>query len=157
MKLIVGCDHGGFELKEAVVSRLKTLNHQVEDIGAHGLESVDYPQYAVKVAQTVATGGAERGVLICGSGIGMCMVANRIPGVRAAQISDPYAAKMSRRHNDCNVLCLGGRFLGLDLAMEILDTWLNERFEGGRHQRRVDLIDDLTRRAGDWNPELDAH
>ena len=157
MKIIVGCDHGGFELKEAVVSHLKTLNHQVEDIGTHGPESVDYPRYAVRVAQAVANGEAERGILICGSGIGMCMVANRIQGVRAAQISDPYAAKMSRRHNDCNVLCLGGRFLGLDLAMEILDTWLTERFEGGRHQRRVDLIDDLTRCSGDKNPKTEAH
>lgn len=149
MKIIVGCDHGGFELKEQVVSHLKPLNHEVEDIGVHGPESVDYPHYAVKVARAVADGKAERGILICGSGIGMCMTANRVPGARAAQVSDPYAAKMSRRHNDCNILCLGGRFIGLDLAMEILDTWLAEPFEGGRHQRRVDLIDDLTRRCGE--------
>jgi ribose 5-phosphate isomerase B len=148
MKIMVGCDHGGFELKEKIVPHLKSLAHEVEDIGTHGLESVDYPCYAVKVARAVASGGVDRGILICGSGLGMCMTANRIPGSRAVQISEPYAAKMSRRHNDSNVLCLGGRFVGQDLALEIVNTWLNEPFEGGRHQRRVDMIDGLTSQTG---------
>ena len=148
MKIMVGCDHGGVELKDKIVPLLKNLNHNVEDIGTYGSESVDYPYYAAKVAEAVAEGTAERGILVCGSGIGMCMTANRISGIRAVQASNPYEAKMSRRHNDSNVLCLGGRFLGQDLAFEIVQTWLAEVFEGGRHQRRVDLIDTLTRSSG---------
>ncbi len=144
MRIIVGSDHGGFELKEKVVPFLKTLGHQVEDIGTHDLQSVDYPDYAVKVARTVVGHQADRGILICGSGIGMSMTANRIRGVRAVLAREPYDAKMSRRHNDSNILCLGGRFTGQDLAFEIIDTWLREPFDGGRHQRRVELIDSLT-------------
>ena len=148
MKIMVGCDHGGVELKDKIVPLLKNLNHNIEDIGTYGSESVDYPYYAAKVAEAVAEGTAERGILVCGSGIGMCMTANRISGIRAVQASNPYEAKMSRRHNDSNVLCLGGRFLGQDLAFEIVQTRLAEVFEGGRHQRRVDLIDTLTRSSG---------
>ncbi len=144
MKIIVGCDHGGYELKERILLRLKALDHQVEDIGAHSSDSVDYPPYAARVARAVAGGKADRGILVCGSGIGMCMTANRVAGARAAQVAEPFSARMSRRHNDSNVLCLGGRFLGCDMAMEILDVWLNEPFEGGRHQRRVQMIDDLS-------------
>ncbi len=144
MKIIVGCDHGGYELKEKILSRLQALGHEVEDIGTHGSDSVDYPPYALEVARAVAAGKADRGILVCGSGIGMCMTANRVAGVRAAQVSEPFSARMSRRHNDSNVLCLGGRFLGWDMAMEILEVWLDEPFEGGRHQRRVRMIDDLS-------------
>jgi ribose 5-phosphate isomerase B len=143
MKIMVGSDHGGFELKEKVVAHLKTLNHEVVDAGTYGPESVDYPRYAMKVARAVAGGEAERGILVCGSGIGMSMTANRVAGVRAVLAYEPYGAKMSRRHNDSNVLCMGGRFTGQDLAFEIVDAWLQETFEGGRHQRRVDLIDRL--------------
>jgi ribose 5-phosphate isomerase B len=141
MKIMVGCDHGGFELKVKIVLHLRDQGYQVEDIGANSSKAVDYPSYAVKVAQAVAGGEVDRGILICGTGIGMCIAANRISGVRAVVVNEPYAAKMSRRHNDSNVLCLGGRLLGLGMAMEILDVWLKEPFEGGRHQRRVDLID----------------
>lgn len=148
MKIIVGCDHGGFDLKEQILDHLRGLTHEVEDIGTFSRESVDYPAIAIKVAQAVASGEANRGILVCGSGIGMCMTANRVPGVRAVQASDPYEAKMSRRHNDSNVLCLGGRFIGPDLAAEVLDIWLTEPFEGGRHQRRIDLIDTLARDPG---------
>ena len=143
MRIMVGCDHGGVELKGKIVLYLGSLGYQVEDIGTHGLESVDYPYYAVKVALAVAGGDVERGILVCGSGIGMCIAANRIPGIRAAQVAESYAAKMSRRHNDTNVLCLGGRFIGPDLAYEIVQVWLKEPFEGGRHQRRVELIESL--------------
>ncbi len=149
MKIIIGCDHGGYELKEKILPHLRRLNHQVEDIGTHTRDSVDYPEYALKVARAVAEGKADRGILICGSGIGMCMTANRVPGARASQISEPFAAKMSRRHNDSNVLCLGGRFIGDEMALEILETWLSEPFEGGRHQRRVQMIDDLPRASRD--------
>jgi ribose 5-phosphate isomerase B len=144
MKIIIGSDHGGYDLKQIVVNFLKQLGHQVEDIGTHHRESVDYPEYAVRVARSVTDGRVDRGILLCGSGIGMCMTANRISGARAALVSEPYAARMSRRHNDSNILCLGGRFLGDQLALEIVSAWLQEDFEGGRHQRRVDLIEQLT-------------
>jgi ribose 5-phosphate isomerase B len=144
MKIIIGSDHGGYELKQIVVNYLTQLGHQVEDIGTHSNESVDYPEYAVQVARSVTDGESDRGILICGSGIGMCMTANRITGARAALVSEPYAARMSRRHNNSNILCLGGRLLGDQLAMEIVSVWLQEEFEGGRHQRRLDLIDELT-------------
>lgn len=117
----------------------------MEDVGVHDSQSCDYPHYALKVGRAVAEGRADRGILICGSGIGMCIAANRIHGVRAVQATEPYAAKMSRRHNDSNVLCLGGRFIGVDLAVEVVNVWLDEPFEGGRHQRRVDQIDSLTK------------
>lgn len=143
MKIMVGSDHGGFELKEKIVAHLRFLEHEVVDSGTYGPESVDYPHYAIKVARAVAAGEAERGILVCGSGIGMSMTANRVAGVRAVLAYEPYGAKMSRRHNDSNVLCLGGRFTGQDLAFEIVDAWLRENFEGGRHQRRVELIDRL--------------
>ncbi|MCK8601923.1 ribose 5-phosphate isomerase B [Syntrophobacteraceae bacterium DRH4] len=148
MKIMVGCDHGGYELKEKLVVHLRQQGHQVEDIGAHSLDSVDYPEYAVKVGRAVAGGAVERGILVCGSGIGMCIAANRIPGVRAVQANEPYAAKMARRHNDSNVLCLGGRFLGPGLAAEVVDVWLAEAFEGGRHQKRVEMIDHCDGDAG---------
>jgi ribose 5-phosphate isomerase B len=144
MKIMIGSDHAGFELKEKVARHLIGQGAQVEDIGTHGFDSVDYPVYATRVAHAVAAGEVDRGILICGSGLGMCIVANRTAGVRAVQVSEPYGAKMSRKHNDSNVLCLGGRFLGQDLAMEIVDVWLKEPFEGGRHQRRVDMIDQVT-------------
>lgn len=143
MKIMIGCDHAGYELKERLVERLKAWGHEVSDAGTYGLESVDYPYYAGQVAKAVASGDVERGVLICGSGIGMCMTANRVRGVRAVQGAEPYGARMSRRHNNSNVLCLGARFIGVDMAMEILDVWLKEPFEGGRHERRVELIDQL--------------
>lgn len=145
MKIMIGCDHGGFELKEKLAAYLKKGDHQVEDIGVHSLESVDYPDYAVKVAQSVALGKVDRGILVCGSGLGMCITANRVEGVRAVAVSEPFSARMSRRHNDSNVLCLGGRFIGQDMAVEILSAWLEEAFEGGRHQRRIDRIEQLTR------------
>lgn len=147
MKIMIGCDHAGWELKEFLTPHLQALHHEVEDIGTHGPESVDYPQYGVRVAQAVAEGKAERGILLCGSGLGMCMVANRVPGVRAVNVCEPFAAKMSRRHNDSNVLCLAGRFIGRDLALEIVTVWLSETFEGGRHQRRVELIERLTQKG----------
>jgi ribose 5-phosphate isomerase B len=141
MHIVVGCDHAAYELKDTVKTHLEKLGHQVEDVGTNGPESVDYPEYAFKVARKVAAGEAERGVLMCGSGIGMSMAANRVPGVRAAAACEPFGAKMSRRHNDSNILCLGARFLGQDLVFEIIDVWLGEPFEGGRHQRRILLMD----------------
>ncbi|MHC1744255.1 MAG: ribose 5-phosphate isomerase B [Syntrophobacteraceae bacterium] len=143
MKIKIGCDHAGYELKERVIERLKASGYDVSDAGAHGIESVDYPYYAGQVAKAVASGEVERGILICGSGIGMCMAANRVRGARAVQAAEPFSARMSRRHNNSNILCLGSRFIGVDMAMEILDVWLKEPFDGGRHERRVELIDQL--------------
>lgn len=143
MKIMVACDHAGLELKRILVERLSKLGHEVEDAGTHSEKSVDYPLYAMEVARAVESKRVDRGVLVCGSGIGMCMAANRLAGVRAVNVSEPFAARMSRRHNDSNVLCLGGRFLGRDLALAILNAWLEEPFEGGRHQRRLELMESL--------------
>jgi glycine hydroxymethyltransferase len=143
MKIIIGCDHAGYELKEKILSRLKSLDYAVEDVGTNSPDSVDYPIYAAKVARAVAQREADRGILVCGSGIGMSMAANRFAGVRAASVTEPYAARMSRLHNDSNVLCLGARFTDEQTAYEIVDIWLKESFEGGRHQRRVDMIDQV--------------
>ncbi|MCU0571973.1 MAG: ribose 5-phosphate isomerase B [Syntrophobacteraceae bacterium] len=144
MKIMIACDHAGLELKRKLAHHLVGLDQEVEDIGTHDGASVDYPDYAARVARAVASGEADRGILVCGSGIGMCMTANRFRGVRAAQVSEPLSARMSRRHNDSNVLCLGGRFIGEALACEILETWIREPFEGGRHQKRLDLIEGLS-------------
>ncbi len=141
---LIGADHGGFQLKGTIVSVLRQGGFDVVDIGTDSAESVDYPVYAFRVARAVAAGEAERGILVCGSGIGMCMVANRVPGVRAVTGFEPYGVRLSRRHNNSNVLCLGERITGRDLALGIVDVWLKEEFEsGGRHSRRVDLIDSL--------------
>lgn len=143
MKICIGSDHAGWVLKDLVASTLGEEGLDVVDVGTDGPDPVDYPVFAFRVARAVAGGEAERGILVCGSGIGMCMAANRVRGVRAVHGVEPYGAKMSRRHNDSNVLCLGSRFTGVDLALEIVREWLKEPFEGGRHKRRVDLIDSL--------------
>ena len=143
MKVCIGADHAGWELKDFVASNLKQLGIEVVDVGTNGPDSVDYPIYAFRVARAVAGGQAERGILVCGSGIGMCIAANRVPGVRAVNGYEPFGARMSRRHNDSNILCLGSRFTGRDLALEIVHEWIKEPFEGGRHKKRIDLIDNL--------------
>ncbi|MDA8306022.1 MAG: ribose 5-phosphate isomerase B [Deltaproteobacteria bacterium] len=141
MKVYVGADHAGFELKDLVASALRKADVTVVDVGTDGPGSVDYPVYAFRVAKAVASGQADRGILVCGSGIGMSIAANRISGVRAVNGCGTYEVRMSRRHNDSNVLCLGARFIGVDLALEVVREWLSESFEGGRHKRRIDLID----------------
>ncbi len=141
MKVCIGADHAGFALKEIVASSLREAGIEVVDVGTNSPDSVDYPVYGLQVARVVKSGQADRGILVCGSGTGMCIVANRVPGVRAVSGHDPFEARMSRRHNDSNVLCLGSRFIGVDLALEIVREWIKEPFEGGRHKRRIDLID----------------
>lgn len=141
MKIYIGADHAGFALKELIGSSLRKEGVEVVDVGTNSPDSVDYPVYAFRVASAVGSGKADRGILVCGSGIGMCMAANRVAGVRAVKGREPFEARMSRRHNDSNILCLGSRFTGVDLALEIVREWLAEPFEGGRHKRRVDLID----------------
>ena len=140
MKIAIASDHGGFHLKENIKEYLVELGHEVDDKGCHSTESVDYPDYALLVAQDVAQGRAERGILICGTGIGMSIAANKVPGVRAALCHDTFSAKATREHNDSNVLCMGERVIGSGLAREIVATWLAGTFAGGRHARRVEKI-----------------
>ena len=140
-KIILGSDHGGFELKPAIIKHIKDLGFEVDDVGCSSIDSCDYPVYGNKVARKVAE-GQGLGILLCGTGIGMSIVANRHPGIRAALCHNEYTAKMSRMHNNANVLILGARVLGVGLALDILDIWLNTDFEGGRHQKRLDIIDE---------------
>lgn len=142
MDIIIGSDHAGYDLKEACIEHLeKNAEFSVKDAGVFSRESADYPAVAHEVASAVAEGRYARGVLICGSGIGMSMVANRYKGVRAAVCHNLYTVRMSRLHNDANILAMGGRVVGVGLALDMLDLFLKTEFEGGRHQRRVDQID----------------
>jgi len=143
MKLMIGCDHAAFGLKETVKRYLMETGVEVEDVGAFSEASVDYSQIGMQVASQVSKGHCERGILLCGTGLGMSMVANRFAHVRAALCNDLFSAAMSRKHNDANILVLGGRVIGDVLALEIVKTWLETPFEGGRHQRRLDLFDTL--------------
>ena len=138
--IVIGCDHAAYELKEKLKTFLLRNGHAVEDVGAYSTESVDYPDYAKKVASLVSEGRYARGILLCGTGLGMSMAANRFPGVRAALCHDLFGATMSRRHNDANILVLGGRVTGETLAEEIVKVWLSTPFEDGRHQKRLDLF-----------------
>ncbi|MGD0625203.1 MAG: ribose 5-phosphate isomerase B [Thermodesulfobacteriota bacterium] len=143
MKIVIGSDHAGFELREDLRTYLREENVEVEDLGVPSEVPADYPDIGAVVAEKVARGEFERGILICGSGIGMSIVANRFAGVRAALCHDLYTARMSREHNDANVLVLGGRLTGKGLAREILKVWLESRFQGGNHQRRLEKIKSL--------------
>jgi ribose 5-phosphate isomerase B len=140
VKIAVGCDHGGIALKEEIVAEVKELGHEVEYQGCFAAESVDYPTFAKSVCAQVQSGRCERGILVCGTGIGMSMVANRFDGIRAALCHELYTARMSREHNDANVLCLGARVIGPGLAVEIVRTWLTTEFAGGRHLKRIEMF-----------------
>lgn len=140
MRIALGSDHAGFELKEHVRGHLEAQGHEVHDVGTHAPESVDYPDYAREVGEAVAHDDVDFGVLVCGSGLGMAIAANKVDGVRAVQVMDPEMAKMARLHNDANVVTLAGRYTEPTLADTIVDTFLSTAFEGGRHQRRVDKI-----------------
>lgn len=145
--IVIGCDHAAYEMKEKLKAYLLRNGHTVEDAGAYSTESVDYPDYGKKVAALVSEGRYARGILLCGTGLGMSMVANRFPGVRAALCHDLFGTIMSRRHNDANILVLGGRVTGETLAEEMIKVWLSTPFEGGRHQKRLDMfgrIDEIT-------------
>jgi ribose 5-phosphate isomerase B len=146
MQIGLACDHGGYELKEELKAFLKSLGIEPTDMGSFNEESVDYPDFGILVAEKVSRGELERGVLICGTGIGMSIVANKFPGVRAALANDLYSARCSREHNDANILVIGGRLIGRDLAREIVKVWLATPFAGGRHQRRIDKINALEKR-----------
>lgn len=140
MRIAVGSDHAGYEVKEDVKRHLASEGHQVEDVGTHGSASVDYPDFASRVARCVTAGKADVGILVCGSGIGMSIAANKVHGVRAAVCTDPYSARVSREHNDANVLCLGARVTGPGLIEEIVRSFLRSGFAGGRHAKRVEKI-----------------
>ena len=143
MKVIIGSDHAGFSLKTQVKSFLEKMGHTVEDAGCQSEDSVDYPVYGKAVATEIVRGKFAKGILICGSGLGMSMIANRFQGVRAALCNDLYSAILSRRHNDANLLVMGGRLIGSDLAEEIVRTWLKTEFDGGRHERRIAQLDEI--------------
>ena len=140
MKLLIGSDHGGFHLKEHLKKYLSGKGYEILDVGTDSEESVDYPDYAAKLCSEIARGAAAKGILVCGTGIGISIAANKCPGIRAALCNDVFGAKMSREHNDANVLCMGERIIGVGTAELIVDTWLGTAFAGGRHQRRVDKI-----------------
>lgn len=143
MRIAVGSDHRGVDMRAKLIELLVQLGQDVVDVGSHGSDPVDYPDIAALVGRKVSTGEVERGILICGSGLGMCIAANKIPGVRAAPCYDDVTAELSRRHNDLNVLCLSGDMLGDRLVDRLVEIWLNTPFEGGRHARRIQKIVEL--------------
>ncbi len=140
MKIILGADHGGFELKNNISEWLKTQGYEIEDIGVFSSESVDYPDISFKVATEVAKGTFERGILVCGSGVGVSITANKVNGIRAVLCHDTVMARLSREHNDTNVITMGGRFIAKELAFEILSIWLKTDFLAGRHSKRIEKI-----------------
>jgi ribose 5-phosphate isomerase B len=140
MKLVLACDHGGYELKEIIKEHLINKGYSIMDIGTHSIESVDYPDYGKGAAEAVASKEVDRGIVICGTGIGISMAANKVKGIRCALCTDTYMARMSRLHNNSNMLALGNRVIGSGLALDIVDVWLETDFEGGRHEKRVNKI-----------------
>ncbi len=142
-KIAIASDHGGFDLKESIIAHLLNTGWEVDDLGPHSGDSVDYPDFGIKLAEEVSDKKVERGIVICGTGIGMSIVVNRFPGIRGTLCSDVFTAKLCREHNDSNILVMGGRVIGKGLAAEIVNTWLNTPFERGRHQRRLDKINQI--------------
>lgn len=138
--IAIGCDHGGYELKEAIKKHLEKQGITCKDFGADSADSVDYPVYAKAVSESVVSGEAERGILVCGTGVGMSIAANKVPGIRAALIGDCFSAKATREHNDSNILCLGARVTGEGLGLMIVDTWLQTQFIGAHHAKRLEMI-----------------
>ena len=143
MKIAIGCDHGGFEHKNAIAEHLKSQGFEICDFGIYENAPADYPDIALKVAKSVAKKENDLGILVCGTGIGMSMAANKVKGIRAAACSDHYSAKYTRLHNDANILCLGGRVIGVGTALELAELFVGTEFEGGRHQNRINKITDI--------------
>lgn len=146
MKIAIGCDHGGFRLKEEIIAHLKAKGKEYKDFGTFSESSCDYPDVAIKVAEEVATKNFEFGILICGTGIGIGIAANKVPGVRAALCHDTFSAHACREHNNANVLTIGQRVVGTGLALDIVDIFLNSKFEGDRHMRRIDKISEIEKK-----------
>lgn len=143
MKIAIGCDHGGFEHKNAIAQHLKDRGFEVIDCGIFENKSVDYPDIAVKVCEQITSNNCNLGVLICGTGIGMSLAANKVKGIRAACCSEHYSARYTRLHNNSNILCIGGRVIGIGTALELVDIFVDTEFEGGRHQKRIDKITEI--------------
>ena len=144
--IALGSDQAGYELKQVVMRHLEERGLSYKDYGSYSPDPVDYPVYGKKVAHAIVDGECDKGILICGTGIGISIAANKVPGIRAAVCSEPFTAKMSRAHNNCNILAFGARVVGAELAKMIVETWLDTEFEGGRHQRRVDMLMDIENR-----------
>lgn len=140
MKIGIGNDHAAFDMKTQLLSILQDMGHEVVDYGTHSTDRCDYPIYGEKVANAVAVGEVDCGILLCGTGIGMSLAANKVRGIRAAAVSEPYSARLSKQHNNSNIICLGARVIGIETAKMIIEEWLGAEFEGGRHQDRIDLI-----------------
>ncbi|MCO1601512.1 ribose 5-phosphate isomerase B [Desulfosporosinus nitroreducens] len=145
MRVALGADHGGYELKEAIRTHLETQGIEVLDFGTHSKDSVDYPKYGFAVGSAITKGEADLGIAVCGTGLGISMAANKIPGIRAAVCSETFSARMAREHNDANILALGARVIGAGLALDIVDIFLKTSFSGGRHALRVSLISNIER------------
>lgn len=143
MKIAVASDHGGYALKEVIVRFLEEGGYEIQNLGTYSEDSVDYPEYGKKCAEAVVSGQAERGIVVCGTGIGISIAANKVKGARCALCTSTHMAEMTRRHNDANMLALGGRTTDDALAVEIVKVWLETEFEGGRHQRRVDMLNEM--------------
>ena len=146
MKIAIGCDHGGIVLKDAVTSTLKALGAEVVDLGTNSTDSVDYPTYGLKVAETVASGQCDAGVIMCGTGIGISISANKVPGIRCAVVTNTYMAQLTKNHNNANIISLGGRVITPEEAKDIVKAWYTAEYEGGRHQRRLDMITDIEKK-----------
>ncbi len=145
-RIAIGCDHGGLDIKNAVIDYLEEKKISYTDYGTFNTDSVDYPEYALKVADAVASGDYESGIICCGTGIGVSMVANKVKGIRAAVVTNEFCAEMTRRHNNANVLCMGGRVIDSSMAVKLADIFLNTEFDGGRHENRVQMISDIENR-----------
>lgn len=146
MKIALGSDHGGLSLKKEIIKHLESKNIQIADFGTYTEESCDYPDYALKVAQEIVVKNFELGILICGTGIGISIAANKVPGIRAALCSDTFSAHATREHNDANILAIGGRVVGTGLALDIVDAFINAKFQGERHQKRIDKITEIEKK-----------
>mgnify|MGYP000980532298 CR=1 FL=1 len=144
--IAIGCDHGGYNLKKHIIQYLEEKNISYKDFGCYSCDSVDYPDYAQKVAEAVASGEFDKGILICGTGIGISIAANKVPGIRAALCHDCFSAEATRQHNDSNILTMGERVVGPGLAVKIVDIWLNTEFQGGRHATRIDKITEIEKK-----------
>ncbi len=140
--IAIGCDHGGFNLKNAIMKKLEEMGYDYKDFGTYSTDSCDYPDIAKEVCQSITSGECDKGILVCGTGIGMSMAANKVKGIRAAHVTDTFSARMTKEHNDANVICLGERITGIEIALEIVEAYLNATFQGGRHANRVAKIED---------------
>lgn len=143
MRVALGCDHVGYELKNKIIAHLSEKGINTEDLGAFSNESTDYPIYGEAVARSILQGKCDRGILVCGTGVGISIAANKVKGIRAVVCSEPYSALLSRQHNDTNILAVGARVVGEGLALQIVDAWLSGEYEGGRHEKRVHMISDI--------------